>query len=121
VIYGAFRAPGTLTRQIAQFADGSRYLFIASAQARPGAGYTDRAIPTSVMLACDLLHADRTVYGAGLDLGDAAADVPVGPSCRLCPRRDCADRQEEAFTTAGEPAAVRAPLVPRRFDIGEPG
>jgi predicted transcriptional regulator len=73
------------------------------------------------MLACDVLHADRTVYAAGLDLGDAAADVPFGPSCRLCPRRDCADRQEEAFTTAGEPAAIRAPLVPRRFDVGEPG
>jgi len=120
VIYGAFRTPRTLARQIAQFADGSRYLFIASAQTRQGAGYADHAIPTSVMLACDVLHADRTVYGAGLDLGDSTADVPVGPSCRLCPRRDCADRQEEAFTAAGEPAAIRAPLVPRRFDIGEP-
>lgn len=121
VIYGAFRTPGTLARQVAQFADGSRYLFIASAQSRPGAGFADRVIPTSVMLACDVLHADRTVYGAGLDLGDAASDVLVGPSCRLCPRRDCTDRQEEAFTVAGEPAAVRAPLVPRRFDIGGPG
>ncbi|MBN9363157.1 MULTISPECIES: helix-turn-helix domain-containing protein [unclassified Devosia] len=121
VIYGAFRTPRTLTRQIAQFADGSRYLFIASAQARSGTGFADHAIPTSVMLACDVLHADRTVYGAGLDLGDGSTDVPVGPSCRLCPRRDCADRQEEAFTPAGEPAAVRAPLVPRRFDVGEPG
>jgi predicted transcriptional regulator/transcriptional regulator with XRE-family HTH domain len=121
VIYAAFRTPGMLTRQIAQFADGSRYLFLASAQSRPGTGFADRAIPTSVMLACDVLHADRTVYGAGLDLGDSSSDVLVGPSCRLCPRRDCADRQEEAFTAAGEPAAVRAPLVPRRFDIGEPG
>ncbi|WP_439600962.1 helix-turn-helix domain-containing protein [Devosia sp.] len=121
VIYGAFRTPRTLTRQIAQFADGSRYLFIASAQARSGTGFADHAIPTSVMLACDVLHADRTVYGAGLDLGDGSTDVPVGPSCRLCPRRDCADRQEEAFTPAGEPTAVRAPLVPRRFDVGEPG
>ncbi|WP_055047823.1 helix-turn-helix domain-containing protein [Devosia sp. A16] len=121
VIYGAFRTPRTLTRQIAQFADGSRYLFIASAQARSGTGFADHAIPISVMLACDVLHADRTVYGAGLDLGDGSTDVPVGPSCRLCPRRDCADRQEEAFTPAGEPTAVRAPLVPRRFDVGEPG
>lgn len=121
VIYGAFQTPRGLARQIAQFADGSRYLFIASAQAHPGAGYPDRAIPTSVMLACDVLHADRTVYATGLDLGDSTADVPVGPSCRLCPRRDCADRQEEALTTAGVPAAIRAPLVPRRFDVGEPG
>ena len=68
-----------------------------------------------------VLHADRTVYAAGLDLRDVTADVPVGPGCRLCPRRDCPDRQEEALMPGGQPGAVRAPLVPRRFDIGEAG
>jgi len=119
-IYGAFRAPEALVRQVVQFADGSRYLFIAKAQARRVANFAERgAIHTSVMLACDVLHADRTVYATGLDLSDIAADVPVGPACRLCPRRDCPDRQEEALMPGGQPAAVRAPLVPRRFDIGE--
>jgi hypothetical protein len=121
-IYGAFRTPESLVRQVAQFADGSRYLFIAKAQARRVANFAERgAIHTSVMLACDVLQADRTVYSIGLDLGDVAGDVPVGPACRLCPRRDCADRQEEALMPGGQPAAVRAPLVPRRFDIGEAG
>lgn len=120
VIYAAFRTPETLVRQVVQFADGSRYLFIAQAHARRVANFAERgAIHTSVMLACDVLHADRTVYAAGLDLSDTEADVPVGPACRLCPRRDCADRQEEALMPGGQPAAVRAPLVPRRFDIGE--
>jgi predicted transcriptional regulator/transcriptional regulator with XRE-family HTH domain len=118
-IYAAFRTPGTLVRQAAQFPDGSRYLFLAQTQSRRLASFSDRTIPASVMLACDMLHADRTVYGAGLDLGDPASDVPVGPSCRLCPRRDCPARQEEAIMPGGKPVAVRAPLVPRRFDIGE--
>jgi len=118
-IYGAFRQPEGLVRQVVQFPDGSRYLFIARAQARRRAGFADRAIYTSIMLACDVLHADRTVYGAGLDLSEPLLDVPVGASCRLCPRRDCADRQEEALARGGRPVAVRAPLVPRRFDIGE--
>ena len=121
-IYGAFRTPETLVRQVVQFADGSRYLFLAKAQARRVANFAERgAIHTSVMLACDVLQADRTVYSAGLDLGDTEADTPVGPACRLCPRRDCPDRQEEALMPGGQPAAVRAPLVPRRFDIGEAG
>jgi hypothetical protein len=121
-IYGAFRTPEALVRQVVQFADGSRYLFIAKAQARRVANFAERgAIHTSVMLACDVLHADRTVYASGLDLADTAADTPVGPACRLCQRRDCPDRQEEALTPGGQPAAVRAPLVPRRFDIGEAG
>lgn len=121
-IYGAFRTPETLVRQVAQFADGPRYLFIAKAQARRVANFAERgAIHTSVMLACDVLHADRTVYASGIDFSDTTADTPVGPACRLCPRRDCPDRQEEALMPGGQPAAVRAPLVPRRFDIGEAG
>lgn len=120
-IYNAFRQPETLVRQVVQFYDGSRYLFIAKAQTRRVASFADHAVQTSVMLACDVLHADRTVYGTGFNLADMSADVPVGPSCRLCPRRDCPDRQEEALGPGGEPTAVRAPLVPRRFNIGETG
>ena len=79
-------------RQVVQFADGSRYLFIAKAAGparrelrRP------RAIHTSVMLACDVLHADRTVYGTGLDLtrprGRRAgrAELPALPAHAIAP------------------------------------
>jgi predicted transcriptional regulator/DNA-binding XRE family transcriptional regulator len=115
-LYDAFRSPGALVRQVAGFSDGSRYLFVAKATARRVAHYADRTIHTSVMLACDVLHADRTVYAAGLDLANIEATTPVGPACRLCTRRDCADRQEESRTPGGGQAAVRVPLVPRDFD-----
>lgn len=115
-IYNAFRTPEMLVRQVVQFSDGSRYLFIAKTAGRRASSFSDRAIHTSVMLACDVLRADETVYGAGLDLGDADADVPVGPACRLCTRRDCPERQEEALAPGGGQGAVRAPLVPRGFD-----
>ena len=118
-IYDAFRTPERAVRQLVQFPDGSRYLFIARAQSRRQANFADRTIHTSIMLACDALQADRTVYGAGLALGDPAFDVPVGPSCRLCPRRDCAERQEEAIAAGGHPVAIRAPLIARAFDVGE--
>jgi XRE family transcriptional regulator, fatty acid utilization regulator len=115
-IYNAFRTPEQLVRQVVQFSDGSRYLFVAKTAGRRAASFSDRAIHISVMLACDVLHADQTVYGAGLDLSDAEADVPVGPACRLCTRRDCPERQEEALAPGGGQEAVRAPLVPRGFD-----
>ncbi len=92
-IYAAFRAPETTVRQTVRFSDGSRYLFLARQQSRRSASFGEVQVPTAVMLACGILHADRTVYGRGLDLSDAGADVPVGPSCRLCTRRDCAGRQ----------------------------
>jgi predicted transcriptional regulator/DNA-binding XRE family transcriptional regulator len=110
-IYGAFRAPEQIVRQVVQFPDRSRYLFLARASARRVARFGDHSVPTSVMLACDVLHADSTVYGDGLDLGTTMADVPVGPSCRLCTRLDCASRQEEAIAPGGQPAAIRAPLA----------
>src|SRR5690606_1909836 len=100
-IYASFRTPDVTLRQTVQFSDGSRYLFIARASAKRPASYADTGIHSSVLLACDILHADRTVYGVGLDLGDPRADIPVGPSCRLCTRRDCPSRQEEAVALGG--------------------
>ena len=47
------------------------------------------------MLACDAIHADRTVYAEGIDLVATQAASEVGPSCRLCPRTYCMQREEE--------------------------
>lgn len=119
-IYGAFRTADSLLRQVVRFSDGSRYLFIArTVQRRPGSFSAQPAL-SSVMLACDMLHADRTIYSSGLDLSDLSADIPVGPSCRLCTRRDCASRQEEALSPGGSRAEVRAPLLPAEFGLGDP-
>jgi XRE family transcriptional regulator, fatty acid utilization regulator len=120
-IYGAFRQPEAILRQVVRFSDGSRYLFIArTLQHRPGS-YRDQPTLISVMLACDVLHADRTVYGSGLDLADQRADVPVGPSCRLCPRRECSARQEEMLSPGGEGSVTRLPLIPSEFGLGDSG
>ena len=119
-IYGAFRAPDNLTRQVVRFSDGSRYLFLARMVQRRTASFRDHPPIASVMLACDVLHADRIIYSAGLDLSDQSADIPVGPSCRLCTRRDCASRQEEALSPGGPRSITRAPLVDRHFGLGDP-
>ncbi len=119
-IYGAFRTPDVPLRQVVRFSDGSRYLFLARTVQRRTASFREQVVASSVMLACDALHADRTVYGAGLDLSDLAADVPVGPSCRLCPRRDCASRQEEALSTTSGQSRTRGPLLPPAIALGDP-
>lgn len=93
-LYGAFQNAHSISRQTVSFSDGSRYLFIAKAAAKRVSAYAEQPVVSSVMLACDLLHADRMIYAQGLDLGNTDADVPVGPSCRLCVRHSCAHRQE---------------------------
>jgi len=93
-IYGALQSPGAIVRQVATFPTGDRYLFVARAIEKPRPAFTMPRRLVSVMLACDALHADRTVYGDALDLSSSAPAVPVGPNCRLCVRRDCAYREE---------------------------
>jgi predicted transcriptional regulator len=119
-IYTAFRSPDALQRQVVRFSDGSRYLFLARTVQRRTASFGETIAPVSVMLACDVLHADRTIYGSGLDLQDQRADIPVGPSCRLCTRRDCPSRQEELAAPGGPIAEIRSPLVPAGFALGDP-
>lgn len=119
-IYGAFRTPDVPLRQVVRFSDGSRYLFLARTVQRRTASFREQAAASSVMLACDVLHADRTIYGSGLDLSDLSADILVGPSCRLCTRRDCASRQEEALSPGGGHSRTRAPLLPPAIELGDP-
>lgn len=120
-IYGAFRTPDTTQRQVARFSDGSRYLFIARTVQRRAATFHQPPVMASVLLACDVLHADRTVYARGLDLSRTDADVPVGPACRLCTRANCASRQEEPLAPSAGRTELPSPLLPAGFELGEDG
>ena len=94
-VYAAFQSPGALVRQVAAFPAGERFLFVARTVEKASPAFPMPRRLLSVMLACDAMHADRTVYAEGLDLTSGAPAVPVGSNCRLCPRRECAYRQED--------------------------
>jgi len=91
-IYLSLRNPGETVRQIASFADGSRYMFIANTGIKRVKTFSDQPSYSAIMLACDLVHADKTVYANGLQLDNKNSDVKVGPSCNLCVRRNCSHR-----------------------------
>jgi len=120
-IYGAFRTPDMPVRQVVRFSDGSRYLFVARTVQRRAAAFHEPPVMASVMLACNVLHADRTVYAQGLNLADTEADVEVGPTCRLCTRSNCASRQEEPLAPSPGRENLRTALVPSGFALGEGG
>lgn len=105
VSFSAFQTPGRLVQQLAEFPDGGRYLMVAQAVVRAPAAYHDAPFAHSIMLICDLIHADRTIYAASWPATTATARspmaTPVGPGCRLCPRTDCRFRGEETIL-AGE-------------------
>jgi len=93
-VYRAFQTPGVIVRDLAEFPDGRRYFFIARAMEKQLPSYSNVRQAISIMLVCESIHADALVYGDGLDLSTAAPATPVGPTCRLCVRRNCASRQE---------------------------
>lgn len=94
-VYGAFQTPGLINRQLAAFPGGETFLFLSRADPKGQAAFSRPRVLRAVMLACDSLHADRTVYADGLDFASASLKVPVGLNCRLCPRDDCPYREDD--------------------------
>ncbi len=103
IVHHAFAAPGRIVSQVARLPDGQAYLFVAGAT-MPAAGLGPCH---SVMIGAALIHARRFVYADGLDLGAPALAVPVGVTCRQCPREDCAERAAEALALPGTAADDR--------------
>ncbi|MGE0627062.1 MAG: short-chain fatty acyl-CoA regulator family protein [Hyphomicrobiaceae bacterium] len=96
VVYGAFQSPGTTSRAYGALPSGEQFLFTARAiEKRPTRPGFPRSL-VSIMLACSERDALRVAAGDGLDR--AAAMVPLGTTCRLCPRADCGYRQEARLT-----------------------
>lgn len=80
-------------RQRAVFPDGERLVFVARARAVGAAGFgAERHFVTDMLVMAER-DAAHTVYGAG-EMRGVRAD-PVGLSCRICTRSDCAHRVED--------------------------
>jgi hypothetical protein len=90
-VHEAFRTPRRILTQIIELPDQSRYFSIARAVMSGAGGYGAPHVERVVVVGCALKDARRLVYAAGTDL-DAAPAAPVGVTCRLCERPDCAAR-----------------------------
>ena len=91
-VHRAFQSPGENRVEIVEMPDGARFLTLARAVSRPGAGHALPGQQLVVAIGCPLSHANRLVYGAGLDPEQPAGVVPIGINCRLCDRADCTAR-----------------------------
>jgi predicted transcriptional regulator/DNA-binding XRE family transcriptional regulator len=83
-LFDAFRAPERVQVQGLELPDGSRFVSIARAVTRqlPDGG----AAMNVVAVGCEAREAHRLVYKPGETF------TPVGLSCRLCERAQCAER-----------------------------
>ncbi|MEU6233932.1 short-chain fatty acyl-CoA regulator family protein [Kitasatospora sp. NPDC047058] len=102
-VYDAFASPGRVHVQVAAMPDGRRYLWTARAVTRSPGGWGRPGKTFAIGLGCEIRHAHRLVYSAGLDLGDEAAATPIGLGCKVCERPTCPQRSAPAI---GRPLAV---------------
>lgn len=104
-VHAASGRPGTVDAQVLQLADGSAYLSVAFGQRRPGSGYNAPDGSYALALGCRLEDAGELVYSGGLDLTRSETFLPVGVTCRLCERTDCAQRAHPTLIHAVERGA----------------
>jgi len=98
-VYSAMQTPDLRVARIAEFPNGERFFMLARATRPQASAYGQTRPAHALMLACEIVHADRLVYSDGLDLGATGRADPVGPTCLLCPRTTCTHRQEASIRT----------------------
>lgn len=103
VAHHAFGRPGQFLTQVAQMPDGRTYFWIARTTTASPAGFLGPHKSFAIGLGCDVEHADKLIYSAGIDLTDAEATVPIGAGCKICDRPACPQR---AFPYLARPVRV---------------
>jgi predicted transcriptional regulator/DNA-binding XRE family transcriptional regulator len=103
IVHHAFATPGRIVSQIVRLPDGDSYLLIAQAGISPPGNGPSRA----TMVGAAIAYARHFVYADGLDVEATAIAVPVGITCRQCPRENCGERAFERIELPGaSPPAV---------------
>lgn len=88
----AFETPGRIVRQLAETPDGVRYLSVATEITKSGGGFNAVHRRYAIALGCEISYAGDFVYAHGLELAARSAFDPIGISCRICERPNCAQR-----------------------------
>ena len=92
ILHNAFLTPGMFRRQVSKMPDGTLYFSFSRTLAKEGAGFHGAYAAHAIEMGCPIEYARELVYSDGVDLGNVAAAIPVGVTCRLCERMDCEQR-----------------------------
>jgi predicted transcriptional regulator len=95
--------------------DGRSYFWIARTADSPADRYLGPQKSFAIGLGCDLAHADKLIYSAGIDVTTPDATVPIGAGCKICDRPACPQRAShisvpEFASTSARAATCRTHL-----------
>ncbi|MGE5158783.1 MAG: helix-turn-helix domain-containing protein [Gemmatimonas sp.] len=96
-VHSTFDTPDRLLKQVIELPDGTRYFSIAQMVRRPVAPHPLPQPRFAIGLGCEIRHASKLVYAAGMDL-ERTEGTPIGVNCRLCERENCSQRAEPPIT-----------------------
>lgn len=91
-VHEAFEAQGQINRQLAETPDGVRYLCLAMQIVKNFGGFKRPQLRYALALGCEIAYADQFVYADDLNLAAQTNFTPIGISCRICERTNCAQR-----------------------------
>lgn len=91
-VYTAFLQPGHINVQISEMPDRKRYFCIARTIVKGENRYGAQMRHLSIGLGVDISYARQLVYSDGIRLKEERNVVPIGVSCRACPRLECSER-----------------------------
>jgi len=89
-VHETFRSPRRIQTQIIELPDGGRYFSIARTVQGGAGGFGAPTAERAVALGCRIDDAPALIYANNVSPDDAA--TPIGLTCRLCERIDCAAR-----------------------------
>jgi hypothetical protein len=91
-VHQAFRTPREIVTQWLELPDGQKFFSIARTVTAGGGGFANQRVERAIALGCAAEHAGRLIYTEGQPEFGAGAATPIGVTCRLCHRSDCAAR-----------------------------
>ncbi len=112
VVHEAVALPGRIMVQLAEMPDGARYVSMARGLVKRAGAFDRPDRRYAVALGCEIGDASQFVYADALA---RTTPTPIGTSCRICPRENCAQR---AFPPADRAIVVDIDargVVPYRF------
>jgi predicted transcriptional regulator/transcriptional regulator with XRE-family HTH domain len=114
-VHSVFHAPRRIVTQWLELPDGSRFFSIARTVNAGGGAWGATGVERAVALVCAADQAHRLVYAQGQPEGSA---TPIGVSCQLCQRTQCAARSAPPIGRTILPDDLRRTTVPFGFSDG---
>ncbi len=91
IVHDAFRTPGLIQTQVAVMPDDTTFFTIGRTLDLVSSRLDALQPQFAVGLGCEIKDAKHLIYADGIDLKSPRA-IPIGVSCRVCERLDCAQR-----------------------------